>query len=89
MLLQSLSRVPADFLTGGLVYALTTPIRIINFTPGNLGVTEWVVALVGKMLTVDVATGLLVALAFRGVALVAQALGVLFGSAWLVLRRSS
>ena len=78
---QSLSRVPADFLTGGLVYALTSPVRMVNITPGNLGVTEWVVALVGKVLAFDLATGLIVALAFRGVALVGQGIGVLVGSA--------
>jgi MFS family permease len=85
LLCQSLSRVPADFLTGGLVYALTSPVRMVNITPGNLGVTEWFVAFVGKVLAFDLTTGLIVALAFRGVALVAQGLGALFGSAWLAL----
>jgi hypothetical protein len=84
LLYQSLSRVPADFLAGGLVYALTSPIRMVNITPGNLGVTEWLVALVGNVLAFDVITGLIVAFAFRGVALIAQVLGALFGSAWLV-----
>jgi hypothetical protein len=88
LLSQSLSRPPADFLTGGLVYALTSPVRMVNLTPGNLGVTEWVVALVGKTLAFDLATGLIVALAFRGVALVGQGLGVLLGSAWLALRKT-
>jgi len=83
---QSLSGVWADFLAGGLVYALTSPIRMVNFTPGNLGITEWVVAVVGKMLAFDLATGLIVALAFRGVSLVGQALGALVGSAWLAVR---
>ena len=81
VLSQSLSRVPGDFLTGGLVYALTSPVRMVNITPGNLGVTEWVVALVGKVLAFDLATGLIVALAFRGVGLVGQAIGVLVGLA--------
>jgi hypothetical protein len=89
LLTQSLSLVPADFLTGGLVYALTSPARMVNLTPGNLGVTEWVVALVGKVLAFDMATGLVVALAFRGVGLVGQGLGLLFGSAWLALRKHS
>jgi hypothetical protein len=78
---------PADFLTGGLVYALTSPVRMVNVTPGNLGVTEWIVALVGKALAFDLATGLIIALAFRGVALVAQGLGLLFGSVWIALRQ--
>jgi Lysylphosphatidylglycerol synthase TM region len=86
LLSQSLSRAPGDFLTGGLVYALTSPVRMVNVTPANLGVTEWVVALVGKMLAFDLATGLIVALAFRGVALVGQGIGMLFGSAWIALR---
>jgi uncharacterized membrane protein YbhN (UPF0104 family) len=87
LLTQSLSGRPGDFLTGGLMYALTSPIRMVNITPGNLGVTEWVVALVGKVVAVDVTNGLLVALAFRGVALVGQGLGMLIGSAWLAARK--
>jgi uncharacterized membrane protein YbhN (UPF0104 family) len=87
LLYQSLSNSPGGFLTGGLVYALTTPARMVNFTPGNLGVIEWVVALVGKALTFEVATGLIVALVFRAVAPLGQALGVPFGWAWLALAR--
>jgi len=85
LLYQSLSRGPEDFLTGGLVYALTSPVRMVVITPGNLGVTEWFVALVGKVLAFDLITGLIVAVAFRGVALVAQGLAALVGSAWLAL----
>jgi hypothetical protein len=85
LLSQSLSRIQVDFFAGGLVYALTTPVRIVNLTPGNLGVTEWVVALVGRLLAFDIATGLIAALAFRGVALVGQALGVILGWAWLAV----
>jgi hypothetical protein len=59
---------------------------MVNVTPGNLGVTEWFVALVGRMVAFDVATGLLVSLAFRGVALVAQGLGAVFGLAWVTTR---
>jgi hypothetical protein len=88
LLCQSLSAAPGDFLSGGVVYALTSPIRIVNFTPGNLGITEWVVALVGKVLEFDVTTGLIAALSFRGVGLVGQGLGMLFGSARLWLRRT-
>lgn len=83
LLMQSLSRGAGDFLAGGLIYALTSPIRMVNITPGNLGVAEWVAALVGRMLAVDVTTGLVAALAFRGVGLVGQGLGVLVGAAWL------
>ncbi len=85
LLCQALSRKPDDFLSGGLVYALTSPLRMIVLTPGNLGVTEWFVALVGKILAFNLMTGLMVAFAFRGVALVAQGLGALIGSAWLAL----
>ena len=87
LLSQSLSGVWADFLAGGLLYALTSPVRMVNITPGNLGITEWVVAVVGRVLTFDLATGLIVALAFRGVSLVGQALGAVFGSAWLAVRK--
>jgi hypothetical protein len=60
---------------------------MVNFTPANLGITEWFVALAGKALVFDVATGLIVALAFRGLGVVAQALGALFASVWLAFRR--
>lgn len=88
LLSQSLSGVRDDFLAGGLLYALTSPIRMVNITPGNLGVTEWVVAVVGKVLAFDLATGLIVAVAFRGVSLVGQAFGAAFGSAWLAVRKT-
>jgi hypothetical protein len=88
LLTQAVSGVPGDFLTGGLMYALTSPIRTVNFTPGNLGVTEWVVALVGKVLAFDVTIGLIVALAFRAGGLVGQGLGMLLGSAWLAMQKT-
>ena len=87
LLAQALSRLPADFLTGGLMYALTSPVRIVNITPANLGVTEWVVALMGRLLAFDLTTGLIAALAFRGIGLVAQGIGVLVGSAWITATR--
>ena len=83
LLYHSLSREPSAFLAGGLVYALTSPIRMVNVTPANLGVTEWFVAVVGRLVAFDLTIGLIVSLAFRGVALVAQMLGALFGSAWI------
>ena len=86
MLYQTLTRVPGDLLTGGLVYALTSPIRMVTITPGNLGVTEWFVALVGKALAFDVTTGLIVAITFRGTGLVAQGLAAVLGSSWLAVR---
>jgi hypothetical protein len=86
LLYQALSGTPGDFLTGGLVYALTSPVRMVNITPGNVGVNEWVVAIVGNALAFDVTTGLVVALLFRAFALVAQGLGVLVGRGWLALR---
>lgn len=85
LLFQSLSRVPIEFVTGGLVYAISTPMRMIAITPGNLGVDEWVVAIIGRVLSFDLTTGLIVALVFRGVSLVAQVLGVLLGGVWLAL----
>jgi hypothetical protein len=89
LLYQSLSGLPGDFLNGGLVYVLTTPVRIVNITPGNVGVNEWVAAIAGKVFAFDVATGLIVALLFRGLALAAQGLGALFGWVWLALRSQS
>jgi hypothetical protein len=89
LLFQSLSRAPVEFLTGGLVYAITSPVRIVAITPGNLGINEWVVAVVGKMLSVDMTTGLIVALVFRGVSVAAQVLGVVAAGAFLALRRDS
>jgi hypothetical protein len=85
LLYQSVSRAPSEFLTGGLVYAITSPIRIVAITPGNLGVNEWVVAMVGKVLSFDLTTGLIVALVFRGMSVASQGLGVLLGGAWLAL----
>jgi MFS family permease len=83
LLYRALSPVPGAFLAGGLVYALTSPVRMVNITPGNLGVTEWFVALTGKMLAFDLTIGLIAALLFRAIALVAQVIGALSGSAWL------
>lgn len=76
LLTQSLSRMPGDFLSGALLYALTSPVRIVNITPANLGVTEWVVALVGEALAFDLTIGLIAALAFRAISLVAVALAL-------------
>ena len=86
MLYQSLSPTSGGFLTGGLIYAISSPSRVVAITPGNnLGLNEWVVALIGKVLSVDLTTGLIVALVFRGVSLAAQALGVIIGAAWLAI----
>lgn len=83
LLYASISRLPRDFLIGGLIYTLTSPFRIVNLTPGNLGINEWVVAIVGQGVAFDVTTGLIVALVFRGISFLAQVLGVLFAWAWL------
>jgi uncharacterized membrane protein YbhN (UPF0104 family) len=85
LLFQSLSQAPMEFVTGGLVYAITSPVRMIVITPGNLGINEWVVAIVAKMLSVDLTTGLIVALVFRGVSIAGQTLGLLIAWAWLAL----
>jgi hypothetical protein len=85
LLYQSLSPESSEILTGGLVYALTSPVRMLHITPGNIGVNEWIVALVGKTLSYDLTTGLLMALLFRGMNFAAQGLGVLASGAWLAL----
>jgi len=88
-LYQSLSALPSGFLTGGLVYAVASPFRTIQITPGNLGVDEWIAAVIGRMLAFDVTTGLIVALVFRGLVVLAQGLGVLVAWAWLSRRRNA
>ena len=86
LLYQALLHTPGQFLNGGLVYAITTPIRIVAITPGNLGINEWVTAAVGMMLSFDVTIGLIVALVFRILSFAAQTLGGLSAAAWLALR---
>ena len=78
-LYSALSGVPGSFVAGGLVYAFTTPIRMVNLTPGNLGVNEWATAVAGRALAFDLTTGLLVAGVFRAASLAAQGAGVLVG----------
>ncbi len=80
LLYFSLSGAPRGFLAGGLVYAITSPVRMIQITPGNLGVNEWIVGLVGRMVAFDVAVGLLVALVFRALGAAAQGVGVLIAT---------
>ena len=78
-LYSALSGVPGSFVAGGLVYAFTTPVRMVSLTPGNVGVNEWATALAGRALAFDVTTGLLVGGVFRAASLVAQGAGVLVG----------
>jgi hypothetical protein len=78
-LYSAMSGMPGSFVAGGLVYALTSPIRMVPLTPGNLGVNEWAAAVVGRALAFDVTTGLLVAGVFRAASLAAQGGGVLVG----------
>lgn len=86
VLYQTLSGAPLGVLTGGLVYAITSPIRVVSITPGdNLGLNEWMIASVGRSLSFDVTTGLIVALVYRGVSIASQVVGVLLGGAWLAL----
>jgi hypothetical protein len=78
-LYSAMSGMPGSFVAGGLVYALTSPIRMVTLTPGNLGVNEWAAAVVGRALAFDVTTGLLVSGVFRAASLAAQGGGVLVG----------
>jgi hypothetical protein len=89
LLTSSLSGVAGDFLGGGLLYALTSPVRMVNITPANLGVTEWVVALVGEALAFDLAIGLIAALAFRAISLLAVALGLVIAAPVTMARGGS
>jgi hypothetical protein len=88
-LYSALSGLPGSFLAGGLVYAFTTPIRMVNLTPGNLGVNEWATAVAGRALAFDVTTGLLVGGAFRAASMAAQGAGVLVGWAFMASRAPS
>jgi hypothetical protein len=88
LLYRALSSSSGAIVAGGLVYALTSPVRMVQIVPGNIGLNEWVVALVGGILSYDLTTGLLVAVVFRGMTLLAQALVALAGS-WLTLRGQS
>ncbi len=83
LLYGAITRSPQSMLTGGLVYALTSPVRMVNITPGNVGVNEWVVAVVGGALAFDVTVGLIVAIVFRGVSVVAQAFAGVVAWAWV------
>jgi uncharacterized membrane protein YbhN (UPF0104 family) len=83
LLFRTLSAPPADFMAGGLIYAITSPVRTLMVTPGNLGVSEWAVAAVGSALAVDVTHGLVVALVFRLLSVAAQGAGVLLGGVWM------
>jgi hypothetical protein len=86
VLYDALSDTPNGFLTGGLTYAISSPIRVVTLTPGNnLGLNEWVGAITGKALAFDVTTGLIVGLLYRGVSLVSQVTGVLLGGLWLFI----
>ena len=78
-LYSALSGLPGSFVAGGLVYAFTTPVRMVNLTPGNLGVNEWATAVAGRALAFDLTTGLLVGGVFRAASLAAQGAGVLVG----------
>jgi hypothetical protein len=88
-LYAALSGVPGSFVAGGLVYAFTTPVRMVNLTPGNLGVNEWATAIAGRALAFDVTTGLLVGGVFRAASLAAQGAGVLVGWALVESRAPS
>jgi hypothetical protein len=85
LLYQALASTPAAMVAGGLVYAITSPVRVVQIVPGNIGINEWIVALVGGILSYDLTTGLLVAVVFRGMTLIAQALAALAGS-WFAIR---
>jgi hypothetical protein len=88
-LYSALSGQPGSFVAGGLVYAFTTPVRMVNLTPGNVGVNEWATALAGRALAFDMTTGLLVGGVFRAAALAAQGAGVLVGWALVASRAPS
>jgi len=89
LLYQELAGGRTQFLTGGLVYAITSPMRIVMVTPGNLGIIEWIVGAVGTLLAFDLTTGLVVALVFRAMSLAGQGVGLLMGAALVGVRGSA
>lgn len=86
LLYISLADVPSGFLAGGFVYAVTSPVRMVQVTPGNLGINEWVYAVAGQTVNFDMGVGLVIALVFRAVAAAGQGVGVLIATAMLARR---
>ncbi len=54
-----------SLLAGGTIDALSTLLRLVRITPGNLGIYEWSVASLGQWLDASLATGLIAAGLYR------------------------
>ena len=61
-------------LFAAIAHTASAPSRIMTITPGGLGVYDWLVALSGASIQLDLGKGLLAALLLRAAGLVAQAL---------------
>ena len=69
LLFAALASVPNGLVTGGVVDALTFALRLVMITPGNLGVYEWVVAILSSSVGSTLATGLACAAIYRAAGL--------------------
>lgn len=69
LLFATLASVPNGLVVGGVVDALTFALRLVMITPGNLGVYEWVVAILSSSVGSTLATGLACAAIYRAAGL--------------------
>jgi uncharacterized membrane protein YbhN (UPF0104 family) len=69
LLFAALANVPNGLVVGGVVDALTFALRLVMITPGNLGVYEWVVAILSSSVGSTLATGLACAAVYRAAGL--------------------
>jgi len=69
LLFVALANVPNGLVVGGVVDALTFALRLVMITPGNLGVYEWVVAVLSSSVGSTLATGLACAALYRAAGL--------------------
>jgi len=66
-------------LAGGVMDSLSTLLRLVRFTPGNLGIYEWSVASLGHWLDASMSIGLIAAGLYRLIGLLAVAATTIFG----------
>ncbi|MQA29274.1 MAG: hypothetical protein GEU82_05455 [Luteitalea sp.] len=86
LLYQPVAGSAGGFLAGRLVYALTNALRVVNITRGNLGINEWIVAIVGKALAFEVTAGLALRSSSGASRSPGKGSACLSGGSWLGLR---
>ena len=67
------------FLLGGVVDALSTILRLVRISPGNLGIYEWMVAGLGHGVGATLSTGLVAAALYRMAGVVGATVVTLLG----------